>query len=788
MIEAIDAEIAAVGREAGRSFDVTGGRRVHRTIGSALYTFTAELQVPLAPETPVLVRHAGRQHRGVLAAVDDFHVLVHLSEDAGEAISTAAITSQPAFILESLRRRLIATASAGRAGLPTAGMAGALAGTGPVRSGSDLERATDAQSTLARLEDPALVPNPAQLRAMARVAGSDLHFVWGPPGTGKTANLAQIARMLVDAGDRILVLAHANVAVDVAMLRIAETFRESSDLAGGRIIRVGAPHHQDALRREEILLDGVLARRDPGGTLERRRLEERRRGLAARLRATTDDRERDAFAGQLASVRARLGPLRQRYKRLSDDLIREAVVVGATLSRFVLSEVLWELRPDAVLLDEASMASIPWVLAAATRTTKRLVVLGDFRQLPPVCVSQQGGVHAWLGRDAFDLAGIRERIDSGEDDERVTLLDTQYRMAKPIGEAVSRLAYGGRLRTDPTAAGEAALLADGEPYPGEPLLLVDTSLLHSACQLEAKLGSFSRANTMHLLLVLSLARVLGRPSALVSPYRAQARLLAAGVRDLALENASAATVHRFQGSERDVVILDLVDSHPQDTPSRLTGSDVDMALRLVNVGISRAKGKAIVLANCEFVESRFAPQAPVRRLLDLCREYGMAITPSASDVAEAFGPGGIEWNDDWQQLSRRLIEEVGTAARSLVVNVPRDFPLPGGLIAAIAAASRRGVRVTAFGPARLLEQLEEGSADLRLLTRPGFFASVDRGSAYVAGTPFSIGARACGKTLPGLLESLLVGERAPHATTREERPALEARRALGRPPTDLPPA
>src|SRR4051794_8726135 len=180
MIEAIDAEIEAVEREAGRAFDVTDGRRVHRGIGGALYTFTAELHVPLAPETPVHVRHGEQRHRGVLVAVDDFHVLVHLREDAGETISTATITSQPAFILESLRRRLMAVASTAQAGLPTAGMAGGLTGATTVQSGSDLEKATETQSELARLEDPGLIPNPAQLQAMARVAGSNVHFVWGP--------------------------------------------------------------------------------------------------------------------------------------------------------------------------------------------------------------------------------------------------------------------------------------------------------------------------------------------------------------------------------------------------------------------------------------------------------------------------------------------------------------------------------------------------------------------------------------------------------------------------------
>ena len=785
LIEALDAEIDAVEREAGRSFDVTDGRRVHRAIGGSLYTFTAELPVPLPPETPVQVRHADQRHRGVLVAVDDFHVLVHLREDADETIPPATITSQPAFILEALRRRLLAVASGERAGLPTAGLAAGVSGASPIESGSDLERATEAQSALARLEDPGLHPNPAQLQAMARVAGSNVHFVWGPPGTGKTANLAQIARMLAGAGERVLVLAHANVAVDVAMLRIADAFGQSPILADGRIIRVGTPHHPDALRRDEILVDGVLARRDPNTMLERRGLEERRRQLAAGLRVTTDDSERDRLGAELAQVRARLGPLRAEYKRKGDQLIHEASVVGATFSRFVLSEVLWELRSDAVLIDEASMASIPWVLAAAARTGTRLVILGDFRQLPPVYSSQKRSAKRWLGRDAFDLAGVRQRIDSGESDDRVTLLDTQYRMAKPIAEAVNNLAYGGRLRTDPAAASRAALLADGEPHPGTSLLLVDTSVLRSACQLEARRGSFSRANAVHLLLGLSLAGVLGRPSALISPYRAQARLLATGIRDLAIKDANAATVHRFQGSEREVVILDLVDSHPQDTASRLTGSDVDLALRLLNVGVSRAKGKAIVLANNEFVESRFAPTAPVRRLLDLCREFGTAISPSGSDVADAFGPGGIEWSDDWEHFSRRLLEEVETATRSLVVNVPGEFELASELVAAVAAASRRRVHVTALGPAGLLQQLEEGSADLRLLARPGFFACVDHATAYAAGTAFDVGARISGAALPRLLESLLIGE-GTRGGALEERAALGSGSEPERGPADPP--
>jgi hypothetical protein len=757
LIGAIDGEIEAVEREAGRAFDVSDGRRVHRSIGGSLYTFRAELTVPLQPETPVQLRVGGESHRGLLVAIDDFDVLVHVREDVGETIAAAAITTQPAFILESLRERLLEAAGAEQAALPSGGLAGGLSGAAPAQVGTDLERATDTRSALERLDDPALLPNAAQLRAMARAAGSDLHFVWGPPGTGKTANLAQIARMLVDAGERVLVLAHANVAVDVAMLRIADAFHHTTALSEGRVIRVGAPHHPDALRREEILLEGVLARRDPEGVLDRRKLEARRRELGAQLRAASADDDRDALASELTRVRAQIAALREEHKRLEEVLIRQASVVGATLSRLVLSSVIWRLQPDAVVLDEASMASTPWLLAAATRARKRLVILGDFRQLPPVFISKKESAAKWLGRDAFDISGVRRRLDAGETDERVTLLDTQYRMAKPIGDAVSDLAYGGLLRTDQAAGEQAALLADGEPHPGESLLLVDTSLLRSSCQVEAKPGSFSRVNILHLALALSLARVLGRSSALISPYRAQARLLAAGVRDLQLADATGATVHRFQGSERHVVILDLVDAHPEATPSKLTGADLDLALRLVNVGLSRARGKAILVADKEVVEDRFAPNSAVRRALSLCETYGTAISPTARDVTEAFPSGEIEWSDDWAHVAARLGEDIATARRSVTISATRDFELPQELVEKIEGAATRGLSVTVLGPARLIDQFEESPADVRLLGLPGFFACVDHCWAYVAGRQFTAAARVSGPRLAALVESMLVG-------------------------------
>ena len=756
MLSAIEDEIVAVERDVAGSIEVAEAKRLHVGPGGALYTARAELTVPLAPETPIVLLTATNRSRGKLVAVEDFDVLVHLDNDVGLSLKQARITTEPAFILEALRDRLARLAQPNDRALPTVGSAGALTGAEPVTSGSDQATADRTAADLEQIDDPALHPNAAQLRAMSRVAGSNLHFVWGPPGTGKTAALAQIARMLADLGDRVLVLAHANVAVDVAMLRIADAFSRTAELADGRILRLGQPHHQEALTREEILVDSVLARKSPELALERAQLERRRREIAARLRASNDEVERDQLVAELRRVRERLTNVRDLLKEQMALLVRDATVVGATLSRFVLSDYAWEWGADAILLDEASMVSFPWVLAAATHARKRLIILGDFRQLPPVYQARTEAAARWLARDAFEVAGVRGRVDAGTPDDRVTLLDTQYRMARPIAEAVSKLAYGGALRTDDAAADRAARLAHAPPWPGDALVVVDTSGLSPAGDVEAKPGSFSRVNPLHALLALSLAAVAtDRQAALISPYRAQARLLAAGVSALAL-NAEAATIHRFQGSERELVIFDLVDAPPLDEPSRLTGSDVGLALRLTNVGISRAQAKAVLLAQRELVLDRFAPNSPVRRALELCEDRGKLVTPQLADTKSLSSPQ-IEWMSG-EDMLLRVHEDLRAAKSSLVGNVPPSFQLDEEVLSAIGELARGGGHVVVWATPNVVARLERYKVELRLMVRPWLLLSIDRTLAYVSGMAPHLGARVSSPILVGMLETLLFGD------------------------------
>lgn len=68
---------------------------------------------------------------------------------------------------------------------------------------------------------------------------------------------------------------------------------------------------------------------------------------------------------------------------------------------------------------------------------------------------------------------------------------------------------------------------------------------------------------------------------------------------------SCATVHQFQGSEADVIIFDAIESYPKSAVGILMGKEPDNIMRLINVAITRAKGKLITIANVRFWNNLF---------------------------------------------------------------------------------------------------------------------------------------------------------------------------------------
>ena len=226
--------------------------------------------------------------------------------------------------------------------------------------------------------------NPAQNEAVKLAVGAeDCALVHGPPGTGKTYTLARLVRALVERGDRVLLSAFTNRAVDNAAEALVDQGFED-------VVRVGTE-------------SGVRA------DLARFRLE-------------------------------RAGDPDERAAEL-----REAPVVAATTASCG-SRVMREQEFDVAVVDEAGQLTEPGTLAATT-LAERFVLVGDHQQLPPVVradAPNPAGEDSDAPGAGLS-ASLFERLVERYPDASV-MLDRQYRMAQRIQAFASREFYDGQLR------------------------------------------------------------------------------------------------------------------------------------------------------------------------------------------------------------------------------------------------------------------------------------------------------------------------------------------------------
>jgi hypothetical protein len=685
MQQAVRDEIDAARRNGGQRYALTNGALL--SLPELVYRFDTEAELRVADDSPIELERAGQPAiKGQIICSRRFSVVVALSEHLGLDVARAQMVTHPEFILEKLLDGLLQLTSSpnARTGLLQRLLSPSMGNPKP----PDARRAS-------------LGLNLEQHKAVSACLKNRAWFVWGPPGTGKTRTLAEAAmRVIEEKGESLLLVAHSNAAVDVAVRAVLDAAAGVGYAPGHAFLRYGPPVDRDD-RTLGPLTAGQLAKSvRPRLHANLTDLEKEEADVLERL---SDVQMRTAEArsiyDKIELVRAKLRPLREEMKQLEAELVSEARLVACTLSKAAIEyDLLARRRFDAVFVDEASMALVPGLMLAASLADRRVCVFGDFRQLAPIVQAETECAKRWMIRDIFGAAGIADAIAAGRRPARLTMLRTQYRMHSSIMDLVGHLAYQGRLRSAAGVDDHVRQYASCEPAPSRNVAVIYTDRIEPACYKESGEDRWSHFSPFSAAIVAeSVVRALGSfpqsadaPIAVISPYAAQARLIRSILIDMGTEaRATVSTVHRLQGAEAPIVIFDAVDSRPLDYPGiLLRDSENDATLRLLNVAISRAQGKFIFVGDTEFLE-RGAPA--VRRLLNYLIAHHSPFYHADKCCGEA---DVVRWFFDEPDTVGPLGSDVHTAASSI-----RLWGDPRRLATPIAAqlATHGGARLeTAF--------------------------------------------------------------------------------------------
>ncbi|MFZ5468025.1 MAG: AAA domain-containing protein [Myxococcota bacterium] len=417
--------------------------------------------------------------------------------------------------------------------------------------------------------------NPEQREAVAQaLAAQDFFLVHGPPGTGKSTVLAEVAVQAVRQGARLLCTAASNAAVDHLLELCLDT--------GLRSLRVGHPARVLPHLVEHTL--DVVVEEHPDRVLARELFDEgfELLGYARRQRARGRSRQRFAKARASSAEAYQLfDEARALEKKAVASVLSSAQVVCATLS-MLDAQVLADARFGLCLLDEATQATEPASLAAFLKA-ERVVLAGDHKQLPPTVVSPEAA-RAGLEKSLF------ERLLEDQGERVKQMLREQYRMNEALMAFPSREMYAGELRAHPTVAKRT--LAQVCRLEAPPLLFLDTAGKGFSDETDAPTKSFRNEGEARLLAArakeLLDAGLSPRELAVIAPYRAQVALL----RELiAHDELEIDTVDAFQGREKDAVLLCLTRSNDRGELGFLTD------LRRMNVAMTRARRHLFVVGD-----------------------------------------------------------------------------------------------------------------------------------------------------------------------------------------------
>jgi KaiC/GvpD/RAD55 family RecA-like ATPase len=355
-------------------------------------------------------------------------------------------------------------------------------------------------------------------------------------------------------------------------------------------------------------------------------------------------------AEELKPLKEKLTLLQAELTNLGQIIIDDALAIFCTLTKTYVGEDLAGQKFDAVIIDEISMALPPLIFLAAGRAESRVILVGDFLQLPPIVRSDTEITNAILGTDTFHLAGVAVNLKASDNCPVLKRLTTQHRMVPEIANVARHLVYERAGGLDDDEKVKQRNVEEENPWldflPKNPLVIIDTADLF--CWSGKQPGTLSRFNMYSAMLSIEIATIaakkIGKPESndpqpigIITPFAAQRRLLSKLVSDMELDQwVAAGTVHTFQGNQADLIIFDSVLDEPYYSARLITPKDSKDVLRELNVAVTRAKNKFIFVGSSEWLNKCAKPASALGDLWSYLK--GPAVLLSALDfIGNEFG-------------------------------------------------------------------------------------------------------------------------------------------------------
>ena len=443
---------------------------------------------------------------------------------------------------------------------------------------------------------------------------NEIGLIHGPPGTGKTTTIVELILQLVKLGNKILVVAPSNIAVD----NIGEKLIYYKSILSGKdskynldfdLCRIGHP----ARLLPSVISNCLDTKVENSDNTQFVKKVKREMDKIKRELQKVDYKEKEKKFALKQELKDKKEDIKGSYKNTVFDIYRKANIILSTCvssgENYLNMAISKENPFDYIVIDECAQGTecLCWV---PILQGKKAILAGDHLQLPPTIKSKNA--EYVLSYTLFD------RMISTYGDKVTRLLNTQYRMNEKIMKFSSEELYEDKLIADKSVKNHTLKDLISERYKNDknileeinslddfgifdkPLVLLNTSGLEFFETKDPEtLSSFNIGETDLCKRMVDYLKdklkAENKDIGIITPYSAQVANLSHKITQDEYRGLEISTVDGFQGREKEIIILSLVRSNQKHQVGFLSDK------RRLNVAITRPRRMLVVIGDIDTI-------------------------------------------------------------------------------------------------------------------------------------------------------------------------------------------